>query len=87
VFLRSHHPQKVEHIVRHATPAQKEALLSALDDALGEDADRACMYVVDVASIAEAEGVFSASVTVRDADGTRTVLLDEEPSLAFLSYT
>lgn len=84
VFVRTAHHARIESAVRAASPAQKEELLSALDDAVGEDADRECMYVVDADNITSAEGVHAATVHVYDGNESRAVLLDEETSLSFL---
>ncbi len=85
VFLRVKHTSTATTILTKATIAEKEALLDAIEDALGEDADRQGVIILDVDSIEKDEGTYRATLSIRDPEGTRTVLLDEEPALEFLA--
>ncbi len=68
-----------------ASVSDKEALLDALEDAIGEETDRDCVVIVDADTIEKDEGAYRADILIRDEKETRTTTFEEEFTLAFLT--
>jgi len=84
VFVKSKHHGFAD-LLTSASVSDKEALLDALEDAIGEETDRDCVVIVDADAIKAEDGAYNTLVTIQDQNESRSIPLEEELALAFLA--